>query len=146
MRDTLLAYAHHLCAFTLVAMLAAQWVWMRGPLTATQLQRLARVDAAYGAAAGLLLAAGLARVVFGAKGASFYTGNPVFWVKVTFFVVVGLLSIAPTVRLARWRKAPAGALPSPAELDATRKLVSLELVVLLFIPLAAAMMARGIGY
>lgn len=146
MRDALLAYAHHLCAFTLVATLGAQWVWMRGPLTMAQLQRLARVDALYGAAAGLLLVAGFARVFLGAKGASFYTGNPVFWVKLGLFAAVGLLSIAPTVRLARWRKAPAGALPSTAELDATRKLVSLELLVLVLIPLAAAMMARGIGY
>lgn len=40
----------------------------------------------------------------GAKPAEFYTGNPVFHAKLTLFVVVGLLSIYPTVFLLRQRK------------------------------------------
>ena len=61
LNDLLLAAAHHLLVFALVAMLVAESVLLRGPLDGGVLQRLAKLDAGYGGCAGLLLAIGLGR-------------------------------------------------------------------------------------
>ena len=65
----------------------------------------------------------------------------------TLFVVIGLISIAPTVRFLRWRKAlrATGALPSEAEVKSTRRLVMVEAHLLALIPLLAVFLARGVG-
>jgi len=109
---------------------------------------LSLYDMLYGIFAGLLLVAGFMRMYLGAKGAAFYWSNPVFHTKLTFFILMGLLSIVPTVRYIRWRKAYAANpnfTPTDAEIKNTRLLLHVQATLLLFIPLLAALMARGIG-
>jgi putative membrane protein len=143
-----LAALHHLLVFALTAMLVAQAVLLRGPLQAAMVPRLARLDAGYGAVAGLLLVVGLARVFLGVKGEDFYLHNPWFHAKVGTFVLVALLSILPTVRYARWkklqRKEP-GFAPDAAALARLRTVLRVELVGLAAIFVLAAGMARHGG-
>lgn len=143
-----MAYAHHLAAFSILGALVAEWVVLSGPQSAAMINRLARADAVYGLAALVVLGVGTLRVTHGPRATPFYTDNPVFWTKLGLFAVVGLLSIVPTVRYLRWRKAvkqTPESLPSAAEVTSTRRLVTLELLVFAAIPLAAAAMARGFG-
>jgi len=147
--DLLLAIAHHLLVFTLAAMLVAEAVLLRGPLDADTLRRLARLDAGYGISAMLLLAAGLGRVFLGVKPSAWYLHNPWFHAKLGVFVLVALLSILPTVRFLRWRKALAadpGFLPTAAEQSRLRGMLRLELVLLAAIFALAAAMARHGGF
>lgn len=141
--DAALAIAHHLVVFSLVAALVAEMVLMAGAPDTRRLQQLGRLDAAYGALAGLVVAAGFTRAVFGAKGWAFYAGNPVFWAKIGTFALVGLLSIVPTVRLLRWRRA--GTLPDAQSWQSTRAWLHAELALLVLIPVFAVLMARGVG-
>ena len=92
-----------------------------------------------------VLATGLARVFWGAKGAAYYAGRPLFRTKVVLFAVVGLISIRPTLRFARWRKAlrASGALPSQEEVRSVRKLVMVQAHIVPLIPLPAVFLARG---
>lgn len=62
-------------------------------------------------------------------------------------MVVALISIMPTLRFMRWRKAlrATGALPSPQEARRARKLVMLQAHIIALIPLAAVFLARGLG-
>jgi putative membrane protein len=147
--DLFLAAAHHLLVFALVAMLVAESMLLRGPMDSATLQRLARLDGGYGASAGLLLLVGIGRVVFGLKGHDFYLHNPWFHAKLGAYVVAGLLSILPTVRFLRWRKAlrtdPAF-LPSPAEVGTMRGIVRFELLLVGAIFVLAAAMARYGGF
>lgn len=65
------------------------------------------------------------------------------------FVAVGVLSIYPTMTFLSWRKSlNRGREPvlDPAVIKRIRKLIHYELVCLVLIVLAAAMMARGVGY
>jgi putative membrane protein len=103
-----------------------------------------RLDGAYGALAGGVLVAGFVRAAYGAKGMAYYAGNPVFWAKIGVFVVIGLLSIAPTLQILRWRKA--GTLPDAAALRGLRRWIAAEASLLPLIPILAVVMARGIGY
>ena len=75
--DWLLSVLHFLLVFSVVAILTAQTVLLRGGLTSSDLRLAARLDRAYGLSAGLLIGAGFGRVFYGAKGASFYLANPV---------------------------------------------------------------------
>ena len=147
--DLFLAIAHHLLVFALTAMLVAEAVLLRGNLDASVLRRLAGLDAGYGVSAMLLLVVGLCRVFFGVMGEDFYLHNPWFHAKLGAFVLVGLMSILPTMRFLRWRKAlradPAF-LPAPAELGRLRTILRLELMLLAAIFALAAAMARNGGF
>ena len=145
----LLDWFHHIAAFGLVAVLVVEMALCKPGLNGQQMRLLSLYDALYGIFAGLLLTAGFLRVYMGVKGAAFYWGNPVFHTKLTFFVLMGLLSIAPTIRYIRWRKAFAADpkfTPTVAEIRNTRLLLHIQATLLLFIPLLAALMARGMGF
>src|SRR4029077_5750441 len=103
--DAILAYLHFAAIFTLIWFLAKEWTLLRAGFSSDGLERLARADAGFGIAAGLVLLTGALRAVFGVKGWAFYAHNPAFHVKIGLFVVVGLISIAPTLQFLRWRKA-----------------------------------------
>jgi putative membrane protein len=143
MLDLLLAVLHHVAIFGLATMLAMELAYLRAPRV--DVERLGRLDGGYGACAVLVLVVGVCRVAFAAKGWSFYEGNPYFWAKMATFGLMGLLSIGPTVRFLKWRKAAradAGFEPTAAEIAGARRLVGVQL--LLLIPLVgfAAAMAR----
>lgn len=147
--DLLLAIVHHLLVFALIAMLVAESVLLRGPIDAAALRRLAGLDAGYGMSAVLLLIAGALRVAYGIKGHAFYQHNPWFHAKLGLFVLVALLSILPTVRFLRWRralKADPGFLPDARQVGALRLLIRLELVAVAAILVCAAAMARYGGF
>ena len=147
--DLLLASLHHLLFFALIAMLVTESVLLRGTITGAILQRLARLDAGYGASAGLLLLVGLLRVFFGIKGYDFYLHNPWFHAKLGCFVLVGLLSILPTIHFLRWRKAlraNPGFVPGADEVARMGRVIRFELVLIAAILVFAAMMARYGGF
>jgi putative membrane protein len=141
--DALLASLHHLLAFPLVAVLAAELVLTRGPLDALRLRQLGRLDKAYGALAGGLLLAGGLRVVYGAKGWAYYAGQPFFWAKLGTFVLIGLLSVVPTLRLLAWRRR--GVLPDAAALQGLRFWTHTQAALIVLLLVFAVLMARGIG-
>jgi len=143
MPDASLAIAHHLMLLPLVAVLFAEWLLLARPLDGARLAQLGRLDAAYGALATGLLLAGFSRAVWGAKGWDWYSGNPLFWTKVALFVVIGLLSIVPTVRLLRWRRARA--VPDARAQQRVRRWVGAEVALLAVLPVLAVLMARGVG-
>jgi len=146
--DAWLAIAHNLAIFGVFAVLVAEWTIVRPGIDAADVHRLGRVDAAYGALAALVLAAGVTRVAWGAKPADFYLENPVFWFKMAAFATVGILSIRPTIRYLGWRKAldsDAGVLPAATEISSARRAIHVQLAVFTAIPALAALMARGIG-
>ncbi len=146
--DALLAIGHHFAAFSVLATLAAEWALVRPGLSRADAARLRRIDAAYGVAAGVVLAMGFARLFGGAMSASFYFGNPFFWAKMATFGAIGLLSIAGTIRYQRWAGAAAASAAWTApqgELASTRRALLVQLALFPLIPLCAALMARGIG-
>ncbi len=143
MVDLVLAILHHMLVFGLVAMLAIERALLRGDTI--DAVRLARLDAGFGATAGLVVAVGLCRVIWGGKGWAFYLENPFFWAKMGSFLALGLLSIAPTLLFLKWRKAAAGeaAFSPPApELRRARTWLGLEALLLIPLLASAAAMAR----
>jgi putative membrane protein len=93
----------------------------------------------------VLLLTGLARVVWGIKGMSWYVSQPLFHVKVTLFVVMVLLSIWPTLSFRRWRSQlrATGALPQAREVGQVRRLVMVQSHILPVVAVIALFWARG---
>lgn len=146
--EALLAYAHLLAILMAATFLASEAALCRPEwLNAAVVERLARVDLLYGISAFTLLATGLARTWWGMKGAGWYWMQPLLHAKLTLFVVIGILSIGPTLRFLRWRRQlrASGALPPEAEVRSTRRLVMIEAHLLALIPLLGVFLARGVG-
>ena len=149
MLDAILAWIHYIFIFVLVGTLFAEFFFYQRTLRVAALQRLQRVDLLYGIIAACVVASGIARVMYSPKTPAFYLHDTIFWTKMALFVTLGLISIAPTMHLIRLgRQAPAdGAVQIPPQSYATiRRLLTLEIVLLLFIPLCATLMAHGYGY
>jgi putative membrane protein len=150
MSDFLLAAVHHLIVFGIASVLAAEIALMRpAAMSPHTVRLLGRFDAAYGGLAMAILVVGFARVWFGAKGLDFYLHNPAFWAKIGAFLVVGLVSIRPTLRMLAWQKllkADAGFMPPAQEIASLRRQLLIEIHVFALIPVLAAAMARGIGF
>lgn len=147
-QEALLAYLHIAAILTLVVFISSEAALCRPEwMNAAVVERLVKVDRIYGIAAGVVLITGLLRIYLGAKGAGWYWSNWLLHAKLGAFVVVGLVSIAPTLRFARWRKElrASGALPSADEVRRARKLVMLQAHIIPLIPLAAVFLARGYG-
>lgn len=145
--ESLLAYAHFVAILTLVVFITSEAALCRPEwINAAVVRRLARVDIIYMGAAIAVLATGFARTYWGVKGFEWYWHQPLLHIKVTLFVIVGLVSIAPTRAFIRWRKAldANGALPPEAEVRKVRKLIMVQAHLVMLIPLAAVLLARGV--
>lgn len=144
--SALIAFIHHAAAFTLVAALVAEHALFSPRLELAQARRLVRLDAVYGAMAGLLLAVGLVRVFLFEKGAAYYFGNPYFLAKLALFLAAGLLSIYPTVVYLSWRPAlRANKVPELNPIVARRipSLIRLQLAAIAGAMFCAPFMAKG---
>jgi putative membrane protein len=145
----LMAFLHHIAAFTLVGSLAIEVALLKPPFTLSQARRLQVTDLIFGGAAGVLLVVGLLRVVYFEKGPTYYFANVFFLVKLAAFIAAGLISIYPTVLYLSWSKAvKAGIAPQPsaAQVRSARMCLMLELTGILVILCCAPLMARGFGY
>ncbi|MDM0001495.1 DUF2214 family protein [Variovorax sp. J22P240] len=146
--EAILAYLHLLAILTMVVFIASEAALCRVEwLNAAVVERLGKVDMVYGIAAIAVLATGVARTWWGIKGTAWYWTNPLLHLKLTLFIIVGVISIFPTLTYSRWRKAlrSSGSLPAEAEIRKTRKLVMIQAHLIALIPLVAVFLARGFG-
>lgn len=146
--DAGLSWLHFVLAFILVGAIVAEAFLLRLPVDGRVARLLLRIDLFYGVSAVLLILAGISRVIWGAKGWSYYQDQPFFWAKMATFALIGTLSIAPTRTFIRWTKqanANAALVVPEAEVKRVRRLVVIETHLVALLVLFAALMARGIG-
>jgi putative membrane protein len=137
-------YVHFLSIFFIIASLSAEYILLKKEMTRKEIRRLATIDGIYGLNALLLLAAGFSLWFWVGKPAEFYSKNWIFMTKLTLFIIVGILSIYPTVFFLRQRKGDQNErvhVPSRIKM-----MVRIELLILFSIPLLATLMSRGIGF
>jgi putative membrane protein len=143
------AFIHHAAAFLIVATLMVELVVLKNELTVTSARSVLRMDMVYGIAALVLLVAGFVRVFYTEKGSAYYFDSGSFLLKLALFIVVGLLSIYPTMKFMGWRKAlREQRVPDfdAATRRTVRILIHIELTLLFVIMLLAVMMARGLWF
>lgn len=143
--ELFLRYVHFISIFAIVGSLTSEHMLLKKELKRSEIGRLSKIDAVYGIAAAILLAAGLTLWLGGVgKPTVFYTRNWIFHTKLTCFLIVGLLSIYPTVFFIKNRKG------NQEEIVAVPKMIftmlRMELLLLFAIPLLAGLMSRGVGF
>ncbi|NVK49993.1 MAG: DUF2214 family protein [Cyclobacteriaceae bacterium] len=142
--ELLLRYLHFISVFTLAGTLFAEFFLLDKNLSRKQIKLLSRIDAVYGISALSLLIVGLSLWLGGyGKPTEFYSQNPTFHLKLGLFIIIGLISIYPTVFFIRQGKGnqnqkveiPKGIIWS----------IRIELIILSIIPIFAGLMAKGIS-
>jgi putative membrane protein len=147
--SSIMAFLHHLAAFTVVGALVAEVMLFKPPLNVAQARKLQRVDSVFGISAGVLLVAGLLRVVYFEKGAGYYFSDAFFLTKLVAFLLAAVISIYPTVLFLSWSKAlKQGVVPemTAVQVRRARLCLMLELTAIVVILFCAPFMARGFGY
>jgi putative membrane protein len=146
--SAIFAFVHHALAFVLFAAVMVELILLRFPFSPATARSILRMDMIYGICAGLILIVGFGRVFHTEKGSAYYFASAPFIAKISLFIVVGLISVYPTVKFMSWRKAlAAGAVPAldPAQQRSIKMILHTELTLLVLMMLCAALMARGIG-
>lgn len=144
--EVIVKYLHFVFIFVVVSCVVVEHLLLKPQMTKTELKRLSTIDGIYGFASILVVAAGLTLWLGGiGKPAEFYTNNHIFLTKVGLFVIVGLLSIHPTVFFLKNRKGDN--LEEVVNIPKSVKMViRVELLILFLMPLLATLMAKGVGY
>jgi putative membrane protein len=145
--DAILAYLHFISIFALFGFLTAEAILIRRALDAGTIRLLGRVDIIYFLAAIAVLVTGFLRLVLGAKGADFYLESWPIYAKIGLFVVVAVVSVAPTLMFIRWRRFldhDAAWQPPAGEVAKARRLVMVEVHLAALIPIFAVIMSRGL--
>ena len=144
--EAVLASLHLVAILTWVTFMASQAALCRAEwMNSAVVERLVRLDAISQVAMASVLGTGLVRIVWGIKGASWYATQPLLHLKITLFVVMVLLSIAPTLAFRRWRRSlrATAALPPDSEVRKARRLVMVHSHILPVVAVIAVFWARG---
>ncbi|MBI3905736.1 DUF2214 family protein [Pseudomonas sp. GL-R-26] len=140
--------AVHLLAFALGfwAVLVRGTAFRRLADGATEVRSVLMADNIWGISAVVLLISGGMRAFGGyEKGTDYYLHQPLFHLKMTLFVLILLLEIAPMVTLIKWRIA----LARKVTIDTGRaklfaRISHIEALLVLLMVVAATGMARGV--
>ena len=137
-------YLHFIAVFAIVGAIIAEQFIVSKSMTRRELKLISKIDTIYGIGALLVLIAGLLLWFSVGKPASFYTRNWVFHTKMTLFIVLGLLSLYPTIFFLKKRKGN--------DLNEIIKVpvsviifLRIELLLVVIMPILATIMSLGIG-
>ena len=142
--EILLRYVHFISIFTIVGTLVSEHLLLKETISRSDIGRLAKIDGIYALGVIVLLAVGMTLWLGGfGKPTEFYSKNPIFHTKLTLFVIIGILSIYPTVFFIKNKNGdPQENIQVP---KAIFWMVRMELLLLFVIPILAGLMAKGIG-
>lgn len=136
-------YIHFISFMGVFAMVFAESRLLKENMTRFEIRRVLKIDRWYGIFAIAVVVAGLYMWFGIGKPERYYSNNPIFWIKISLFLIVGIMSIWPTKFLFKHRK---GHGDEPVIVPRRiRAIVRFELILLLIIPLLATIMAQGMG-
>lgn len=141
--DILVRYLHFISLILLMAAVLGQHLLLRKEMTRAEIARVQRLDILYAIMVFGVLGTGFAQWFWVGKPADFYSSNPIFHVKVTLFLIVGVVSAYPSVFFGKNKKGDPGEVVKVPPLLIWS--VRIELLLLFLMPLLASLMARGIG-
>ena len=142
MEELVVRYVHFLAIIALISTLVGELVLVQKKMNLKDFKKLALVDGVYGLAAITTLVAGFLLWFVVGKPAEFYSANFVFHIKISLFVLVGLLSTIPTYFFFRKRNDTSEHILVPGYV---LTVIRVELVLLALIPMFGVLIARGIG-
>ena len=142
------AYVHYLGIVLCFGALIYERIILKQKLTKKETISIIIADVIYGSAGLAILITGILRVKYYGQGGEFYIGNPIFWVKISLFIIVGLISLYPTITYILWAiPLSKNQLPVISEnlVKRFKLIITTELFGFAVIPFFATLMSRGIG-
>lgn len=143
MEDILVRYLHFIGIIFLSGTLAFEHLLLKSEVTNENFKKICKVDIFYGLSALVVLVTGLLLWFYVGKDSSFYVQNPFFHVKLTLFILMGLISIIPTMFFIKHRNTEEEIIKIPKKII---MITRVELLFLVLIPLFAVFVANGYGY
>jgi len=154
--SALFAYFHTLSMIALGAMLVTMMLTFDLLQEREGFRRFWVLSWGVATAVAIALVSGIALVIWTNHGSAFYLRNPVFYIKLAMFVAMLLIAATPARIIIQWHRvsttgdietgAPGtGAIVDTGLVPLVQRYVVFELILLLVIPLAASLAARGIG-
>ncbi len=135
-------YLHLIAVVALVAGIVIENMAIKTTINGEDARNLARVDAFCGISSLLLILFGLVLWFVVGKPAAFYAVNPVFIAKLGLVILLLLLASYPALFFFRHRNFEGDTLSVPRPVLICLRL---EIAMIVFIPILAALMARGVG-
>ena len=148
LKSASVAYIHYLSFMVCFGALIYERISLKVDPNRLEAISMVIADIIYGIAGIALLVSGIYRVIKFGQGSEFYTKNPIFWIKIIVFALVGSLSLYPTITYVLWAiPLSKGILPKVTEnlVSRLRLIINIELVGFASIPFLATLMARGVG-
>ncbi len=143
--EILFRIIHFISIFAVVGALVSEHLLIKPEMTRSEIKRMAKIDTIYGIGILLVIGAGLTLWFGVGKPAEFYTKNFLFHTKLTLIVLLGILSLPPTLFFLRNRKGE-----EMEQVITVPKymvmLIRFELLIIVAMPILASLMAKGIGY
>ncbi|RON08524.1 hypothetical protein BK659_14150 [Pseudomonas brassicacearum] len=142
--------AVHLLAYGLAlwGVLTRGMAFRRVALDGAGARSVLLADNFWGISAAILLITGGIRAFGGyEKGSDYYLHQPLFHLKMTLFVIILLLEIAPMVALIKWRIALSRG--TPIDVGRSRlfaRISHIEALLIILMVVAATGMARGVTF
>ena len=146
--SAIVAYIHYLGIILCFGALMFERLILKQNLSKNETISIIIADVIYGIAGLAILITGILRVKYYGQGSEFYTSNPIFWVKVSLYIIVGLISLYPTTTYILWAiPLSKNKLPNISEnlVKRFKLIIMTELVSFAVIPFFATLMSRGIG-
>jgi len=147
-KSALVAFVHYLGIILCFGSLLFERLTLKVGLNRKETISMIIADVVYRLAGVAILVTGILRVKYFGQGGDFYTDNPVFWIKVSLYILEGLLSLYPTTTYILWAiPLSKNKLPEISEnlVKRFRLIITTELVGFATIPFFATLMARGVG-
>jgi len=147
-KSALVAYVHYLGIILCFGALMFERIILKINLSKNETISILIADVIYGIAGLAILITGILRVKYYGQGGEFYTGNPIFWFKISLYIVIGLISLYPTTTYILWAiPLSKNKLPVISEnlIKRFKLIILTELVGFAIIPFFATLMSRGIG-
>ena len=147
-KSALVAYVHYLGIILCFGSLLFEILTLKDGLDRNETISMIIADVVYGLGGVAILVTGILRVKYFGQGGDYYTTNPLFWIKVSLYILVGLLSLYPTTTYILWAiPLSKNKLPEISEnlVKRFKLIITTELVGFATIPFFATLMARGVG-
>lgn len=141
----LIRYLHFISICTMIACLFLEYFLLKKQNNRNEITTLWKIDGIYGVSSISTLTAGFLLWFVVGKPASFYENSYLIWGKIGLFLIVGILSIVPTIFFFRERtkdREGSEQVDVPVKL---KKYILAELILLFLIPVLAVFMAQGYG-
>lgn len=139
----LMKYIHYIGILFLSATLLFEFFLLEDTMNNETFKKIGQMDMYYGISALVVLISGVSLWFFVGKEATVYTQNYLFHTKLAVFLIIGILSIYPTVFFIKNRKTQAEQISIPPSIIV---LVKIECLLLLLLPLLATLVVNGYGY